>query len=185
MSDRHVVDRRLDAPADAVLAAILEAAAATRFTDMPKPVRGDARGLKGKVRGTRFTVRLDTISDRFNIDVAGAVLSQADGATRVHATAEEDRNAGAGAVAMAVLGLVLWVLRVEDVGWTLMGLAALVGLGRLVFHGADGRGDVRAAYLAEWLNGVLDRFPAAPPASPPPSDLPERDPVPSPAAPRS
>lgn len=181
MSDRIVVDRRVDAPADAVLAAIREAAAATRFLDLPKPMRGGARGLAATIRGTRFTVRIDTLGEGDGVDLRGAVLVEEDGATRVHATTADDRHAGAIIAALVVVAALLWLFRVGGAGWVL-GFAAVYAVLRLVARGAGWTGDDRAAYLADWLNGVLDRFPAASLVHHPPSPAATVDGGPVPAS---
>lgn len=166
MNHRYIVDRRLDAPAEAILAAIREAAAGTRFTDLPKPVRAGANGIKVRVRGTRFTVRLDSWSEGGTVDLRGVVVSEADGATRVHATAENDRYAGVLIAGLAVLSVLLWLFRVDGAGAAAI-LAALVGIATVLGRAFSGAGDARAAYLGEWLNGVLERLPALPPADVP------------------
>lgn len=173
---RYIVDRRLDAPANAVLAAIGEAISATRRADLPAPLRRGVHGLTGKVRGTRFTVGFDASGDGIGVDLRGAVLPAEGGATRVHASAMEDRFGGATVAGLLVIAALVWLIGGEGAGWIVV-MAALLGVMMLVVRGAGWTDDARATYLAEWLNGVLDRFPAASPAPPASTDDASTEPV--------
>jgi hypothetical protein len=61
-----------------------------------------------------------------------------------------------------------------DGGWWIAGIAAFVGIVAIVRRAAGVISHERAGYLVRWLNGVLDRLPAASPAPPPPVGEPAR-----------
>lgn len=90
------VDRRVGAAPETVLAMIRDAAATTRRTALPPPVRKGGRGLRARVRGERFTVWVDEIFEGDGEDLHGWVLPDGDGTARVQASMQVERNTGPG-----------------------------------------------------------------------------------------
>lgn len=165
MSDeRYVVDRRVGATPEMVEAAILQALAAARRGDLPRALPRRVHGLWGKVRGGRFTAWLHESSEGGGPDLHGWILPAGDGATRVHANVEEDRNTGPAVLGTMAFAGVLSLVGVEGAGWFAW-VAVAVGAIAAIRRAAGAMDHAHARYLTAWLNGVLDGLPAAAPAS--------------------
>lgn len=106
MSDpRYHVARRMDVPPEAVLAAIHKALATGYRGDPPLRRPKGTRGVRGNVRGDRFTAWLDGVSERDDTRLLGMV-HPADGGSDVRASVLDEP--GAGGQVLALLGLGPW-----------------------------------------------------------------------------
>jgi hypothetical protein len=164
-NSRYAVDRRVGAPPDAVLAALRDALAAARPADVPRTLRTEVRGLRGKARGQRFTLRLEERSDGDVTDLRGWVLPAEEGEARVHARAVDDRNAGWAVLALLGVASAFWLLGGGG-AWMMAGMAAFLAIIAVVRHAGGFISHERAGYLVHWLNGVLDQLPPPSPAPP-------------------
>lgn len=162
---RYLVDRRVGAAPEKVLATIREKAGSARRSTLPLPLRREMRGLRGKVRGQRFTIRFDEIFDGDGTDLHGWVLPDGDGRARVHARVEGGRHTGIAVLGLLVLAGVVTLRGGKD-GWMIAALAAALGIISMVRRAGGFMNHEQAAYLTRWLNGVLDGLPAASPAPP-------------------
>lgn len=164
MSDpRYRVERRLEAPPDAVLAAIRQALTATRTADIPPHLRRTTiTGIAGGVRGPRFRVGFTQWAEGDVTEVVGHVVPADDGGSLVQASVADDRNAPA--FIAVTLGIVLLVALAggQAAAW-IAGVAAVVGIMAWVRRAMGGVNHDEARFLVAWLEGVLDRFPPSPP----------------------
>jgi hypothetical protein len=166
MSRTHYrVDRRVGAAPERVLEMIRDAAPTTRWTALPPPVRKGSRGLRARVRGERFTVWVDEIFEGDGEDLHGQVLPDGDGTARVLASIQVERNAGAGVLLLLVLAGIVVLTGGPD-AWIFVGFAAVVGVFSAIRRAGGITNHDRAAFLVQWLDGVLDHLPAAPPSPP-------------------
>jgi hypothetical protein len=162
---RYIVDRRVGAPPEKVLATIGEKAGSARRSTLPLPLRREMRGLRGKVRGQRFTVRFDEIFDGDGTDLHGWVLPDGDGQARVHARVQGGRHTGVAVLGLLALAGVVTLRGARD-GWMIAALAAALWIISTVRRAGGFMNHEQAAYLSRWLHGVLDGLPAASPAPP-------------------
>lgn len=156
----YVVDRRVGAPPETVLAMIQERVGTTRRAALPLEVRRGARGLRGKVRGQRFTAWVD-VSEGDGTDLHGWVLPDGEGRVRVHARVQSERNTWMFVLGLLALAAVVTMTGGED-GWMIAGLAVLLGIISQVRRAGGATNHAQADFLLRWLNGVLDQFPAPP-----------------------
>ena len=172
---RYAVDRRVAAPPDAVLAALADAAARTRRRDIPPALQRGVSGLRCKVRGARFNLRLDERSEGSATDVQGWVVPAGEGQSRVQASAADDRGAGWGIAVFLALALGIQLSGGEGAGW-MAGIAAFLALITIIRHAAGAVDEPQAGYLIQWLNEVLDTLPAPgpPDAAPASGESPPR-----------
>lgn len=176
MSDpKYQVALRLAAPPDAVLAAIHQAIATTRRGDLPAHLQRGVRGMRGKVRGQRFTVGLEHTGDGGEeTDLVGMVVPAEGGRSDVRASVLDSH--GAPTHALVLLGIAggLALAGLGELAWVATGFAALVAI-IATFRDATGLIDHdEAAFLVQWLRGVLDPLAAPHPHPPAPTDA---DPV--------
>ncbi|HST62434.1 MAG TPA: hypothetical protein VLK84_27265 [Longimicrobium sp.] len=161
----YVIDRRVGAAPETVLAMIRDAAATTRRTALPPPVRKGARGLRARVRDERFTVWVDQIFEGDGTDLHGWVLPDGEGAARVQASVQIERNAGTVVLGLLALAAVLVLAGGQD-GWLIAGFAVVMGSIWGIRRAGGFMNHHHAAFLVQWLNGVLDGLPSASPAPP-------------------
>jgi hypothetical protein len=163
---RYVIKRRVGAPPEAVLAAIRDAAATTPRGALPPAQQRGVRGLCCKVRGNRFTVYRDDRSEGDATDLHGWVVREGEHGSIVEASVRDDPPAGmvvpAGIVALGLLGGALG----DGVQWGFVGIGVLAGIVGVVLRRIRSMNHELAGYLVGWLNGVLDRLPAASPTPP-------------------
>jgi hypothetical protein len=160
----YVVDRRVGAPPEKVLAAIQERIGTTRRAELPLEVRRGARGLRGKVRRQQFTVRVDE-SEGDGTDLHGWVLPDGEGRTRVHARIQGERNTWMFVLGLFVLAAVVTLTGGED-GWMIAAGAVALGILSAVRREGGFMNHAQADFLLGWINDVLDQLPAASPAPP-------------------
>jgi|GEM_PF-3878802 len=166
MSDpRYKVALRVPAPPDVVLAAIRHAIANTRRGDLPAHLQRGVRGLAGKVRGGRFTVRLDR-TEPDETDLVGRVVPVEGGGSDVRASVLDSH--GAPTHALVLLGIAggLALAGLGELAWIAAGFAALVAIIATFRHATGLIDHDEAAFLVAWLRGVLDPL-AAPHPRPP------------------
>lgn len=163
---RYRLARRVPAPPDAVLAAIRDAIAGTRRGDIPPSLQRGVRGVRGKVRGQRFTVALDHSGEGADpTDLAGMVVPADDGGSEVRASVMDGRSAPTAALVLLGIAGVLALAGMEDFAWVLAGFAVLI-IVIATFRDAMGLIDRdQAAFLLQWLKAVLDRLAPADPGA--------------------
>jgi hypothetical protein len=163
MSDpRYRVERRLDAPPDAVIAAIRDAIRTTKTTEIPLDLRKRTiTGLSGKVRGRRFTAGLAQLLEGDLTEMAGHVIAAEDGGSLVQASVADDRHAPA--VALVVIGIagVMAFTGQPGAAWV-AGAGVVIGIVAWMRNATGAINHDEARFLVDWLNGVLDRMPASP-----------------------
>lgn len=162
MSDpRYHVARRVDAPPDAVLAAIRDALATGWRGDPPLRHPKGTRGVRGKVRDERFTAWLDGVSERDDTRLLGTV-HPADGGSDVRASVLDEP--GANTAVVVLLGLAA-IAALAGIGgaWWIAGFAALGGIVTAVRRASGAINHREAAFLRDWLNAVLDRVQSSSP----------------------
>lgn len=153
------LERHVPAPPDAVLAAIRDAVARTERRRIPPGLQRGVRGLRGKARGPRFTVSLDH-TEGGDTELVGTVVGADGGGSEVRASVLDSRHAPVEALVLLGIATILAVTGNGGAAWMMAGFAALVAI-ITTFRRATGRMDhAEAAFLLEWLDGVLD-----PPAS--------------------
>jgi hypothetical protein len=160
------IARRIPAAPDAVLAAIRDAIARTQRRDIPPHLQRGVRGLRGKVRGQRFTVSLDHAGDGGGeTDLVGTVVAADGGGSDVRASVLDSRNAPVEALVLLGIAGVLALTGNGGAAWMLVGFAALVAI-ITTFRQATGRIEhEEAAFLLAWLNAVLDPLASADPGA--------------------
>ncbi len=161
----YLVDRRVGAAPETVLAMIRDAAATTRRTALPPRVRKGARGLRARVRDDRFTVWVDQVFEGDGEHLHGWVLPDGAGAARVQASVQIERNAGIEVLVLLALACVVVLTGGPD-WWIFVAFAVLVGIISAVRRSGGIMNHDRASFLVQWLGAVLDRLPSAPPAPP-------------------
>lgn len=174
MSDpRYHVARRVDAPAEVVLAALTRSLRTAR-RDLPLHRPKGVYGARGRLRGDRFTVWPDRLLEGVDTQLAGVVRACDDGGSDVRASVLDEP--GAGGLVLVLLALAA-VAAVAGIGgaWWLVGVAAVVGIITAVRRAAGAIDHAEAAFLRDWLNAVLDDVQASPgltiaPDRPAPSD---------------
>jgi hypothetical protein len=154
---KYRLARRISAPPDAVLAAIRDALAGTQRRDLPPHLQKGVGGLRGKVRGQRFTVGLKHTGEGGEAtDLVGMVVPADDGGSDVRASVLDSRNAPVEALMLLGIAGILALTGNGGAAWMLVGFAALVAI-ITTFRQATGLIDhEEAAFLLEWLNAVLD-----------------------------
>jgi hypothetical protein len=179
MSDpRYRVARHVPAPPDAVLAAIRDALATARRSDIPAQVRKGVRGLVGKVRGERFTIWLDDSSEGGRTELVGMVVAAEGGGSDVRASAVQDHDAGPTAmVVFGIAGVLAWAGS-GDVAWVAAGFGVLLAVTAAIRSRTGITSHDEAAFLLQWLQTALDPLDPldTPSAAPAPDDA---DPRPS------
>lgn len=161
----YIVDRRVGASPDKVLARIGEKARSVPRSSLPHTVRRGARGLRGKVRGQRFTVWVDEVFDGDGTDLHGWVLPDGEGRARVHARVQSERRTWMFVLGLLVLAGVVTLTGGED-GWMIAAGAAVLWIVSAARRAGGFMNHEHADFLLRWLNGVLDELPAASPAPP-------------------
>ncbi|HEX6368668.1 MAG TPA: hypothetical protein VF006_07045 [Longimicrobium sp.] len=148
--------RRIPTPPDAVLAALRAAVAATQRRDIPPPLRKGVRGMRGKVRGQRFTVALEYAGEGGpGTNLVGMVVPVEGGGSEVRASARDGWGAPNEALVLLGGAGVLALTGNGGVAWMLAGVAALVAI-ITTFRQATGLiHHDEAAFLLDWLNAVL------------------------------
>jgi hypothetical protein len=155
------VEHRVQAPPDAVLAAILDAARRGKtHAHLPR----GTQGVSGKVRGERFSVVLVPRDERPMTVLVGMVAPAEDGGSVVRASVQYDRYAAP--MGLALFGLA-GVAAVAGVGgaWWIAAVAGLIAVPAIISDAAGVMDDDQARYLVAWLDHVLARFPTAPDAA--------------------
>ena len=149
--------RRIPAPPDAVLAAIRNAIAGTRRRDIPPHLQKGVSGVRGKVRGPRFTVGLEQAGESGDAtDLVGMVVAADDGGSDVRASVMDSRGAPVHALVLLAVAAILVLTGSSGVAWMLAGFAALVATVATIRNAKGLINDDEAAFLLAWLNGVLD-----------------------------
>lgn len=174
MSDpRYHVGRRVDAPAEVVLAALTRSLRTAR-RDLPLHRPKGVYGVGGRVRGDRFTVWPDRLMEGVDTQLVGMVRACDDGGSDVRASVLDEP--GAGGLVLVLLALAA-VAAVAGVGgaWWIAGGAAVVGGITAIRRAAGALNHAEAAFLRDWLNAVLADVQASPdlaivPDRPAPSD---------------
>lgn len=149
--------RRVPAPPDAVLAAIRRSITRTQRRDLPPQLQKGVSGLSGKVRGQRFTVGLDHTGEGGNpTELVGMVVPAEEGGSEVRASVLDSH--GAPTLELVLFGIAGFfaVLGIEVFAWTATGFAALALVTTIVRDAAGLIDHETAAFLLQWLNGVLD-----------------------------
>jgi hypothetical protein len=157
------VARHISAPPDAVLAAIRDAIDGTKRGDIPPHLQRGVRGMGGMVSGTRFTVGLDHVGEGgdHETDLVGMVLPREDGGSDVRASVLDSHGAPIAVLVLLGIAGVFALLGIGAFAWVAVGFAALIALAA-TFRDATGFIDHdEAAFLVEWLNGVLHPLAAA------------------------
>lgn len=149
--------RRISAPPDAVLAAIRAAVDGTQRHDLPAPLQKGVRGMRGKVRGQRFTIGLEhTGEGPEETDLVGMVVPAKDGGSDVRASVMDSHGAPTHALVLLGIAGIFALAGSSGVAWMLAGFAALIAV-IATFRDATGLiNHDEAAFLMDWLNAVLD-----------------------------
>ena len=158
MSDaKYRLARRIPAPPDAVLAAIRDALSGTQRRHIPPPLQKGVGGMRGKVRGQRFTVGLEHTGEGAEAtDLVGMVVPAYGGGSDVRASVLDSRNAPVEALVLLGIAAVLALTGNGGAAWMLVGFAALVAI-IATFRDATGlTNHDESAFLLNWLNAVLD-----------------------------
>lgn len=167
MSDpRYLLARRISAPLGAVLADIRDAVARTHRRELPPHLQKGVAGMRGMVRGQRFTVGLEHTGEGVErTDLVGMVVPADGGGSDVRASVLDSRNAPVEALVLLGIAGLLALTGNGGAAWMLVGFAALVAI-ITTFRQATGLIDhEEAAFLLDWLNAVLDPLASPDPGS--------------------
>jgi hypothetical protein len=156
------VERRVQAPPEAVLAAIQDAA---RRGEIHARLPRGTRGVGGRVRGEHFTVVLGPRDEDPVTELVGMVVRAAGGGSVVRASVQYDRNAAPTDLAVMGLAVVAAGTGVAG-GWWLAAFASLFAMPSIIRDAAGVMGHDQARFVVAWLDHVLARFHAAPEPEP-------------------
>lgn len=153
---RYRIERRTQAPPDAVLAAIRHAAATAEWSDLPATLQKRTGGLRGGVRGNDFVLWFE-VGDSQQTELRGKVVAApGGGSSEVLAFAEDGRNQGVILVLLVGMAVVVAIAG-GGIEWWALVFAIVIALVAAVRRGMGIINHAQAAYHLEWLNGVLDR----------------------------
>lgn len=153
------VERRVDAPPDAVLAAIGEATRKIATTNIPPHLRRTTiTGVHGRVRGPRFRVRFKQWVDGDVTEMVGHVVPAEGGGSLVQASVFDDRGAPAASLIVIGIAIVVAFAGGKEAVW-IAGMGMLIGVVAWVRRAMSAINHHEAQFLVDWLNGVLDRLP--------------------------